>query len=157
MILAIATVKFGGNFCFSTTSLPPELRIAEASETLGVPSKVCTTSEGFGMLIAERSVLSKYSSGTFIWPDNSCNPFTSASFLIDANLATDFGLSLNFDNSRYSTDASRYTYNPFASSTLGFTITQPLLQGFGIGTHQAAHLTQFFASDHGAQACDGRH
>ena len=40
-------------------------------------------------------------------------------------------LSLNFDNSRYSTDATRYTYNPFVNSSLGFTITQPLLQGFG--------------------------
>ncbi len=40
-------------------------------------------------------------------------------------------LTMTFDNSRYSTDASRYTYNPFVNSTLGFTITQPLLQGFG--------------------------
>ena len=40
-------------------------------------------------------------------------------------------LSVNFLNSRYSTDASRYTYNPFVTSSLGFTITQPLLQGFG--------------------------
>jgi outer membrane protein TolC len=40
-------------------------------------------------------------------------------------------VSVNFDNSRYSTDATRYTYNPFVSSTLGFTISQPLLQGFG--------------------------
>lgn len=40
-------------------------------------------------------------------------------------------LSVNFDNSRYSSDASRYSYNPFVSSSLGFTITQPLLQGFG--------------------------
>jgi hypothetical protein len=31
-------VKFGGNFCFSTTSLPPELLIAAASDTLDVPS-----------------------------------------------------------------------------------------------------------------------
>jgi outer membrane protein len=40
-------------------------------------------------------------------------------------------LSVNFDNSRYSTDATRYTYNPFVNSSFGFTITQPLLQGFG--------------------------
>jgi outer membrane protein len=40
-------------------------------------------------------------------------------------------LSVNFENSRYSTDATRYTYNPFVNSSLGFTITQPLLQGFG--------------------------
>jgi len=40
-------------------------------------------------------------------------------------------LSVNFDNSWYSTNATRYTYNPFVNSGLGFTITQPLLQGFG--------------------------
>jgi outer membrane protein TolC len=40
-------------------------------------------------------------------------------------------LSVNFNNSRFSTNASRYTYNPFFTSSLGFTITQPLLQGFG--------------------------
>jgi outer membrane protein len=40
-------------------------------------------------------------------------------------------LTVNFDNSRYSTDATRYTYNPFVNSSLGFTIAQPILQGFG--------------------------
>ena len=48
-------------------------------------------------------------------------------------------LSVNFDNSRYSTDASRYTYNPFVNSSLGFTITQPLLQGFGAEFEQKVH------------------
>jgi outer membrane protein len=45
-------------------------------------------------------------------------------------------LSVNFDNSRFSTDASRYTYNPFVNSSLGFTITQPLLQGFGVSLNK---------------------
>jgi outer membrane protein TolC len=45
-------------------------------------------------------------------------------------------LSVNFDNSRYSTDATRFTYNPFVNSSVGFTITQPLLQGFGIGLNR---------------------
>jgi outer membrane protein len=40
-------------------------------------------------------------------------------------------LSVNFNNNRYSTNATRYTYNPFVTSSLSFTITQPLLQGFG--------------------------
>ena len=40
-------------------------------------------------------------------------------------------LSVNFNNSLTSTDATRYTYNPFVNSSLGFTITQPLLRGFG--------------------------
>ncbi|MCU1338599.1 MAG: outer rane efflux protein [Bryobacterales bacterium] len=40
-------------------------------------------------------------------------------------------LGVTFDNSLASTNATRYTYNPFVTSSLGFTITQPLLQGFG--------------------------
>jgi outer membrane protein len=37
-----------------------------------------------------------------------------------------------FDNTRLTSDAARYTYNPILSSSLGFTITQPLLRGFGV-------------------------
>ena len=57
--------------------------------------------------------------------------------IVNANAGMNVGfspgtqLSVNFDNSRYSTNATRYTYNPFVNSSLGFTITQPLLQGFG--------------------------
>jgi outer membrane protein len=57
--------------------------------------------------------------------------------IVSANAGVNVGfspgtqLSVNFDNSRYSTDATRYTYNPFVNSSFGFTITQPLLQGFG--------------------------
>src|SRR6202140_4418528 len=57
--------------------------------------------------------------------------------IVNANAGLNVGLSpgtqlgVNFDNSRYSTNATRYTYNPFVNSALGFTITQPLLQGFG--------------------------
>src|ERR1700730_10577898 len=41
-------------------------------------------------------------------------------------------LSMTFDTARLTTNAARYTYNPILSSSLGFTITQPLLRGFGI-------------------------
>ena len=41
-------------------------------------------------------------------------------------------LSMTFDNTRLTSDAARYTYNPILNSSLGFTITQPLLRGFGI-------------------------
>jgi outer membrane protein len=41
-------------------------------------------------------------------------------------------LSMTLDNARLTTNAARYTYNPILSSSLGFTITQPLLRGFGI-------------------------
>jgi outer membrane protein TolC len=56
---------------------------------------------------------------------------------VNANAGMNVGFSsgtqfsANFDNSRYATDATRYTYNPFVNSSFGFTITQPLLQGFG--------------------------
>ncbi len=50
---------------------------------------------------------------------------------MNVGLASGTQLGVSFDNSRYSTDATRYTYNPFVSSSLGITITQPLLQGFG--------------------------
>ena len=50
---------------------------------------------------------------------------------LNAGFSSGAQLSANFLNSRYSTDATRYTYNPFVTSSLGFTITQPLLQGFG--------------------------
>jgi outer membrane protein TolC len=41
-------------------------------------------------------------------------------------------LTTTFDNTRITSDAARYTYNPILNSSLGFTITQPLLRGFGI-------------------------
>lgn len=57
--------------------------------------------------------------------------------IVNANAGLNVGFSpgtqvgVIFDSSRYSTNAARYTYNPFVTSALGFTITQPLLQGFG--------------------------
>jgi outer membrane protein TolC len=41
-------------------------------------------------------------------------------------------LSMTFDNTRLTSNAARYTYDPILSSSLGFTINQPLLRGFGI-------------------------
>jgi outer membrane protein len=45
-------------------------------------------------------------------------------------------LGVTFDNTRITSDAARYTYNPILDSSLGFTITQPLLRGFGIGLNR---------------------
>jgi outer membrane protein len=50
---------------------------------------------------------------------------------MNLGLSSGAQISVNFTNSRYSTDATRYTYNPFTASSLGVTVTQPLLQGFG--------------------------
>jgi len=41
-------------------------------------------------------------------------------------------LNTTFDNTRLTSNAARYTYNPILNSSLGFTVTQPLLRGFGI-------------------------
>jgi outer membrane protein len=41
-------------------------------------------------------------------------------------------LSMTSDNTRLTSNAGRYTYDPLLNSSLGFTITQPLLRGFGI-------------------------
>ena len=41
-------------------------------------------------------------------------------------------VSMTFDNTRLTSNAARYTYNPILNSSLAFTITQPLLRGFGI-------------------------
>jgi outer membrane protein TolC len=45
-------------------------------------------------------------------------------------------LNMTFDNTRLTSNASRYTYNPILNSSLGFTITQPLLRGFGIALNR---------------------
>jgi outer membrane protein len=45
-------------------------------------------------------------------------------------------LSVTFDNSRFTTNATRFTYNPNFNSSLGFTVTQPLLRGFGIALNR---------------------
>jgi outer membrane protein len=42
-------------------------------------------------------------------------------------------LGVTFDNTQITSNAARYTYNPILSSSLGFTVTQPLLRGFGAG------------------------
>jgi outer membrane protein TolC len=41
-------------------------------------------------------------------------------------------VSMTFDNTRLTSNAARYTYNPILNSSLAFTVTQPLLRGFGV-------------------------
>src|SRR5271167_1726365 len=41
-------------------------------------------------------------------------------------------VSMTFDNTRLTSNAARYTYNPILNPSLAFTVTQPLLRGFGI-------------------------
>jgi outer membrane protein len=44
--------------------------------------------------------------------------------------------SFNFNNSRQSLNALNTSYNPYASSSLGLTFTQPLLRGFGMSLNR---------------------
>ena len=42
----------------------------------------------------------------------------------------------NYNTSRFSANGTRSDYNPYLSGGLGLTVTQPLLQGFGIGNNR---------------------
>jgi outer membrane protein TolC len=71
---------------------------------------------------------------------------TGSNWLVESGVSQSTGVNMgfgpgtqvavNFDNSRFSTDASRYSYNSFFTSSLGFTVTQPLLQGFGTAVNR---------------------
>ena len=45
-------------------------------------------------------------------------------------------LSAGFDNSRYTTNSLLSAFSPYTSSSLGFTVTQPLLRGFGLAVNR---------------------
>jgi outer membrane protein len=45
-------------------------------------------------------------------------------------------LSVGYNNSRQTLNSSRTSYSPFTSSNFGFTVTQPLLRGFGLAVNR---------------------
>lgn len=45
-------------------------------------------------------------------------------------------VSAGFDNSRYTTNSFASAFSPYTSSSLGFTVTQPLLRGFGLAVNR---------------------
>ena len=45
-------------------------------------------------------------------------------------------LNVGFDNSRYTTNSLQSAFSPYTTSSLGFTITQPLLRGFGLALNR---------------------
>ena len=57
---------------------------------------------------------------------------TNGSLGLAQGFSTGTQIGLNFDNTRFTNNTTRYTYDPTISSDLGLTITQPLLRGFGI-------------------------
>ncbi len=50
---------------------------------------------------------------------------------VQQGFSTGLQAAFNFDNLHQSTNATNNAYNPISASSLGFTITQPLLRGFG--------------------------
>jgi outer membrane protein TolC len=45
-------------------------------------------------------------------------------------------LSAGFDNARYTTNSLQTAFSPYTASSLGFTVTQPLLRGFGLAVNR---------------------
>jgi outer membrane protein len=45
-------------------------------------------------------------------------------------------LNVGFDNSRYTTNSLQSAFSPYTTSSLGFTVTQPLLRGFGLAVNR---------------------
>jgi outer membrane protein TolC len=54
----------------------------------------------------------------------------------DQGFSTGTHFSLNYIANRYDTGSLRSDYNPYTTGSLGITITQPLLQGFGIDVNR---------------------
>ncbi len=68
------------------------------------------------------------------------NQLSAGSFLGNIGLVQGFspGTSYNigFNANRQTTNSTRSNYNPYTTGSLGITITQPLLQGFGIAVNR---------------------
>src|SRR5580658_6209749 len=45
-------------------------------------------------------------------------------------------LNAGFDNARYTTNSLQSSFSPYTASSLGFTVTQPLLRGFGLAVNR---------------------
>jgi outer membrane protein TolC len=45
-------------------------------------------------------------------------------------------LAVTYDNTRFSLNAPSVDYNPYTAGSIGITVTQPLLQGFGVATNK---------------------
>jgi outer membrane protein len=50
---------------------------------------------------------------------------------VQKGFASGAEVNLGFNNSRFSSNSTRNDFNPFTTASLGLTVTQPLLQGFG--------------------------
>ncbi len=61
---------------------------------------------------------------------------TTANAGYQQSFSTGTQVSVNFDNSRTGLNSLNTSYNPFTTSSLGLTVTQPLVRGFGINLNR---------------------
>lgn len=61
---------------------------------------------------------------------------TTANAGYQQSFSTGTQVSVSFDNSRTGLNSLNTSYNPFTASSLGLTVTQPLLRGFGINLNR---------------------
>jgi len=61
---------------------------------------------------------------------------TTANAGYQQSFSTGTQVSVNFDNSRTGLNSLSSSYNPFTQSSLGLTVTQPLMRGFGINMNR---------------------
>lgn len=68
------------------------------------------------------------------------NALTTNTTLANVGYSQGFGpgtqLGVNFDNSRETLNSISSAYSPFTTSSFGFTVTQPLLRGFGLSVNR---------------------
>ncbi|MGP0074197.1 MAG: TolC family protein [Bryobacteraceae bacterium] len=61
---------------------------------------------------------------------------TNANAAYTQGFAPGTELNVGFDNSRYTTNSLQSAFSPYTTSSLGFTVTQPLLRGFGLAVNR---------------------
>src|SRR3984885_14839993 len=61
---------------------------------------------------------------------------TNANATYTQGFAPGTELSAGFDNARYTTNSLQSAFSPYTTSSLGFTVTQPLLRGFGLAVNR---------------------
>lgn len=64
------------------------------------------------------------------------NQGVTSAFALTQGFSSGTQLSATFDSTGATTNSPRYTFNPYRNATLGLTVTQPLLRGFGTGVNR---------------------
>ena len=95
-------------------------------------------------------VYDSFVTGQYGWFHNTTPQTSQANFAVNSlvtgttifntgylkGFSTGAQLNIAFTNTRQNQNSSKFDYNPYTASSLAFTVTQPLLQGFGIATNK---------------------